>query len=283
MYLITGAKGQLGRELEKLLRNGQDAIFTSHADLDIADYDAVMEFVDNYDIDTIINCAAYTAVDKAQSDFTNAFKANVIGPTNLARTGRKIIHISTDYVFDGINHNRPYMPYDRPSPQSAYGQTKLAGEQNVLKYKSAEYVIIRTAWLYSEYGNNFVKTMRKLGAEKDSVGVIDDQIGTPTYAGDLAAAIVKIAKNMKSENNGIYHYTNEGVCSWYDFATAIMDMSGLKCDVRPIKTGEYKTAAFRPAYSVLDKTSIKKTFGLEIPHWTKSLAKCINNIKQKEM
>ncbi len=283
MYLITGAKGQLGRELEKLLRNGQDAIFTSHADLDIADYDAVMEFVDNYDIDTIINCAAYTAVDKAQSDFTNAYKTNVWGPANLTRTGRKIIHISTDYVFDGINHTRPYMPYDRPSPQSAYGQTKLAGEQNVLKYKSAEYVIIRTAWLYSEYGNNFVKTMRKLGAEKDSVGVIDDQIGTPTYAGDLAVAIVEIAKNMKSENNGIYHYTNEGVCSWYDFATAIMDMSGLKCDVRPIKTGEYKTAAFRPAYSVLDKTSIKKTFGLEIPHWTKSLAKCINNIKQKEM
>lgn len=277
MYLITGGNGQLGTELSKILPN---AIRTDVAELDITDELAVRRFVTSNKIDTIINCAAYTAVDKAEDNIELATKINVDGPANLAKTGAKIVHISTDYVFDGTAH-KPYSPdstKDEINPISVYGKTKFAGEVKVLRY-AINSVIIRTAWLYSPYGNNFVKTMRKLGSEKESINVVADQIGTPTYAGDLADAIVKILPQMNLKTRGIYHFTNMGVCSWYDFAHEIMDLSGLQCRVNPIKTTEYPTRAKRPYYSVLDKSDIINTFGVEIPYWKDSLKKCIAELE----
>ena len=268
--LITGAKGQLGTELAKLL---PDAVLTDVGELDITDLSAVQNFVKENNIGTIVNCAAYTAVDKAEDDVDLATKINVIGPENLAKTGCKMVHISTDYVFDGTGH-RPYTPEDETNPISVYGKTKRAGELAVLK-NAKEAVIIRTAWLYSPYGNNFVKTMRRLGAEKESINVVADQVGTPTYAGDLAEAIVKILPQINEKNRGVYHFTNEGVCSWYDFATEIMDESRLACQVNPIPTSAYPTKAQRPFYSVLDKSKTKKTFNIKIQHWKKGLAKCL--------
>ena len=270
MYLITGGKGQLGTELAARLPN---AICADVDTLDITDADAVKKFVSENNIDVIINCAAYTAVDKAESDVELATKINVDGPCNLARTGAKIVHISTDYVFDGCGHE-PYRADDETRPVSVYGKTKRAGEIAVLENAKCA-VIIRTAWLYSVHGNNFVKTMRRLGAEKDSLNVVADQIGSPTFAGDLADAIVEIIPQMTSENSGVYHFTNEGVCSWYDFATEIMEMSGLACKVNPIKSAQYPTPAKRPFYSVLDKDKIKQVFGINIKHWKKGLEKCI--------
>ena len=277
MYLITGGNGQLGTELSKRLPN---AIRTDVDELDITNESAVLQFVKSNKIDTIINCAAYTAVDKAEDNIDLATKINVDGPANLAKTGAKIVHISTDYVFDGTAH-KPYSPdstKDEINPISIYGKTKFAGEVKVLRY-AINSVIIRTAWLYSPYGNNFVKTMRKLGAEKESINVVADQIGTPTYAGDLADAIVKILPQMNLKTRGIYHFTNMGVCSWYDFAHEIMDLSGLQCRVNPIKTTEYPTRAKRPYYSVLDKSDIINTFGVEIPYWKDSLKKCIAELE----
>ena len=271
--LITGSRGQLGTELSKLL---PDAMLTGTAELDITDSDAVQKFVKEKGIGTIVNCAAYTAVDKAEDDVALAEKVNVLGPENLAKTGCKIVHISTDYVFDGKGY-RPYTTEDETKPVSVYGKTKRAGELAVLK-NAKEAVIIRTAWLYSPYGNNFVKTMRRLGAEKESLNVVADQVGTPTYAADLAAAIVKVLPQISEKTKGIYHFTNEGVCSWYDFATEIMDESGLKCQVNPIPTSAYPTRAVRPAYSVLDKSKIKNTFGVKIAHWKHALQRC-----QKEL
>lgn len=270
MYLVTGAKGQLGTELSKLLPN---AIFADVDMLDITDGVAVQNFVTKYNIDVIINCAAYTAVDKAEDDIALATKINVDGPLNLAKTGARIVHISTDYVFDGTSH-QPYKPDDKTNPISVYGKTKRAGEIAVLENARVA-AVIRTAWLYSAHGNNFVKTMRRLGAEKESINVVADQIGTPTFAGDLASAIVKIVPQLTSENSGIYHFTNEGVCSWYDFATEIMAQSGLKCIVNPIKSSQYPTRAARPFYSVLDKDKIKQVFGIKIEHWKKGLEKCL--------
>lgn len=269
--LITGAKGQLGTELAKLL---PEAILTDVADLDITNAQAVTDFVKSHGIDTIINAAGYTAVDKCEDEEELAFKINVDGPHNLAMSGAKIVHISTDYVFDGTGH-LPYTEDDDPAPTSAYGRTKLAGEWQVLDNAKIG-VVIRTAWLYSPYGNNFVKTIRKLGAEKEEINVVADQIGTPTYAADLAKAIVEIIPQMNEQNKGIYHFTNEGVCSWYDFATEIMAMSGLNCKVNPIPTSAYPTKAKRPHYSVLNKQKIKQTFGIEIEHWRKSLEKCLS-------
>ncbi len=268
--LITGAKGQLGTELAKLL---PEAILTDVADLDITNTQAVNDFVSSHDVGTIINAAAYTAVDKCEDEEEFAFKINVDGPRNLAMTGAKIIHISTDYVFDGTGH-LPYTEDDDPAPTSAYGRTKLAGEWQILDNAKIG-VVIRTAWLYSPYGNNFVKTMRKLGSEKDELNVVVDQIGTPTYAADLAKAIVKIIPQMNEQNKGIYHFTNEGVCSWYDFATEIMAMSGLNCKVNAIPSSAYPTKAKRPHYSVLSKQKIKQTFGVEIEHWRKGLEQCL--------
>ena len=277
MYLITGANGQLGTELSKLL---PDAIKSDVDILDITDENAVRDFVKKNKIDTIINCAAYTAVDRAEDDYNTAIKINAIGPKNLASTGAKIVHISTDYVFDGTGY-KPYTPENIPHPISVYGNTKLMGERAVLSNAPIS-VVIRTAWLYSPYGNNFVKTMRRLGAEKESINVVADQIGTPTYAGDLAAAIVKILPQMNKQNSGIYHFTNMGVCSWYDFATEIMAQSKLKCVVNPINSSEYPTRATRPFYSVLDKTKIMKTFGIEIDHWKVGLSKCISELKKQK-
>ena len=277
MYLITGANGQLGTELSKRLPN---AIYTDVDELDITDELAVRRFVVLNKIKTIINCAAYTAVDKAEDNAEIAKRINVDGPRNLARSGAKIIHISTDYVFDGMNY-KPYTTKDITNPISIYGKTKLDGEMAVLENAYIA-TIIRTAWLYSPYGNNFVKTMRRLGAERESINVVADQIGTPTYAGDLADAIVKILPQINLKNRGIYHFTNSGVCSWYDFATEIMNMSGLKCVVNPISSDEYPTRAKRPFYSVLDKSDIINTFGLKIPYWKDSLKKCIAELdKQK--
>ena len=268
--LVTGANGQLGTELQKLLPN---AIFADVDVLDITDLDAVKKFVNDNQIDTIVNCAAYTAVDKAEDDTELAKRINEDGPRNLGLSGAKVIHISTDYVFDGTNH-KPYLPEDKTNPVSVYGKTKRAGELAVLDNAKVA-VVIRTAWLYSAHGNNFVKTMRRLGAEKESLNVVADQIGSPTFAEDLAQAIVTILPQMNETNKGIYHYTNEGVCSWYDFATEIMNLSGLDCKVNPIPSSAYPTKATRPFYSVLSKEKIKNVFNIESPHWKESLVKCL--------
>ena len=277
MYLITGGNGQLGTELSKRL---PDAISTDVNDLNITDAYEVRRFCAENKIDTIINCAAYTSVDNAEVNKNIAKLINAVGPYNLAKTGAKIVHISTDYVFDGTWH-KPYTTDDKPNPVSVYGKTKLMGEKAVLDNARVA-TIIRTAWLYSPYGNNFVKTMRKLGAEKKSINVVADQIGTPTYAANLAAAIVKILPQMNEQNRGVYHFTNMGVCSWYDFATEIMAQSGLDCVVNPINSSEYPTRATRPFYSVLDKSKIQKTFGIEIDHWKKSLQKCIAEMEKQK-
>lgn len=266
--LVTGANGQLGTELKKLL---PDAVFTDVAELDITNLEAVKHFVTNNNIETIINCAAYTAVDKAEDDVELAQKINEDGPRNLALSGAKIIHISTDYVFDGKNY-QPYLPGDTANPVSVYGRTKRAGELAVLENAQIA-IVIRTAWLYSAHGNNFVKTMRRLGAEKESLNVVVDQIGSPTFAGDLAQAIVTILPQINEANKGIYHYTNEGVCSWYDFATEIMNLSGIECKVNPIPSSAYPTKANRPFYSVLSKEKTKSVFNIEIPYWKESLRK----------
>jgi len=267
--LVTGAKGQLGIELSEIL---PDAIFLGKEVFDISDKN-VIEYIRDEKITTIVNCAAYTAVDNAEDEPELAAKVNFEGASNLAKSGAKIIHISTDYVFDGTNY-RPYKTDDKPIPLSVYGQTKLAGEKSVLENADIA-VIIRTSWLYSSHGNNFVKTMLKLGQEKKSINVVCEQIGTPTYAKDLAKTIAQILPQLSAENKGIYHYTNEGVCSWYDFACEIMSQANLDCEVMPILSSAYPTKARRPFYSVLDKTKIKETFNIKIPHWKKGLQECL--------
>ena len=273
--LITGANGQLGREFTGLLPN---AVATDFKDLDITDKRAVKDFVKQNDIDTIINCAAYTAVDAAEQDFTAAKRINFLGPENLAKTGCKLIHFSTDYVFDG-RANTPYKTTAWPIPLSVYGNTKLMGEKSVLRF-SPESIVIRTAWLYSPYGKNFVKTMQKLGAEKKEINVVNDQFGTPTYAADLAAAVVQILPQINIFNSGVYHFTNLGQCSWYDFACEIMKMSGLKCKVNPVPSSQYPTLAKRPMYSVLDKEKIQQTFGIKIADWQDALKRCIGQMER---
>ena len=277
MLLVTGANGQLGSELLLLL--GDSAVFVGRDELDITDEAAVKAFFEAQSFDFVINCAAYTAVDKAEGDFEAADRINRLGPTLLAKYGRRIIQVSTDYVFDGTAH-LPYKEEDAVNPVSVYGSTKLAGEEAVLA-EAETAVIIRTAWLYSSFGANFAKTMRRLGAERDSLGVIFDQIGTPTYAADLAAAIVAILPNIQPGMKEIYHYSNEGVASWYDFACAIMAESGLPCMVRPLETHEYPTKATRPAYSVLSKAKIRRDFGLAIPHWMDGLKRCIAKLNEQ--
>lgn len=276
--LITGANGQLGTELSKIMPN---ALLTDYKDLDITDYDAVRDFVRENKIENIINCAAYTAVDDAEDNYLMARQINAVGPQNLARTGCKLVHISTDYVFDG-NAKTPYKPNDEVKPLSIYGWTKRMGELAVMK-NAEKYVILRTAWLYSPYGKNFVKTMRRLGAEKESIGVVSDQIGTPTYAADLANAITKIVPQIHKNNSGIYHYTNFGQCSWYDFAREIMNISGLNCKVNPISTEQYQTRAVRPKYSVLDKTKTMQVFEVNIPQWRDALKRCIKEMENQRI
>ncbi len=276
--LITGCNGQLGNEIQLLqAQYAQHTWFNTDVnELDITDKAAIERFVETNEIDGIVNCAAYTAVDKAESDPQLARKLNADAPAFLAeavaKRGGWMVQVSTDYVFNGTKHT-PYVETDEPCPNSVYGQTKLEGEQAVSKL-CPNAMIIRTAWLYSEFGNNFVKTMIRLGREREQLGVIFDQVGTPTYAHDLATAIMTaIDKGIKP---GVYHFSNEGVTSWYDFTKSIHRLSGINtCQVSPLHTAEYPTPASRPAYSVLDKTKIKAAYGIEIPHWEESLAKCI--------
>lgn len=271
MFLVTGANGQLGTALQTMLQD--QAEYIDREDLDLTDEAAVKAFLQNKDYEYIINCAAYTAVDKAEADEDNARKVNALAPLYLAKYGKKIVHISTDYVFDG-NNCKPYNEEDETHPLSVYGKTKREGELNVLANADTS-IIIRTAWLYSPHGGNFVKTMRKLGAERESLNVVFDQVGSPTNAYDLAEAIVKALPQIKSGEKEIYHFTDEGVCSWYDFAREIMEQSKLNCKVRPIESKDYPTPAHRPHYSVLNKTKIKTRFNIEIPHWKEGLIKCL--------
>ena len=280
--LITGCNGQLGNEMQLLEKeNPQHTYFnTDVAELDITDEAAINRFVDDNEIDGIVNCAAYTAVDKAEENQELCRKLNTIAPGYLAsaveKRGGWMIQISTDYVFDGTNHT-PYTEDEPTCPNSVYGETKLEGEQAAQK-GCKRTMIIRTAWLYSTFGNNFVKTMIRLGKEKPELGVIFDQIGTPTYARDLAVAI--FAAINQGIVPGVYHFSNEGVISWYDFTKAIHRIAGITtCHVRPLHTSEYPTPAHRPHYSVLDKTKIKQTYSLEIPYWEESLAECISKLE----
>lgn len=280
--LVTGANGQLGNEMRLLAEVNKEYtyFFTDVAELDICDEQAVMNFVTAHQIDIIVNCAAYTAVDKAEDNQELCDKLNHVAPGYLAKAiqtrGGYLVQVSTDYVFDGTAHV-PYTEEQPTCPDSVYGTTKLAGEQEAMKY-CANTMIIRTAWLYSTFGNNFVKTMLRLGREKDSLGVIFDQIGTPTYARDLAVAI--FAAIHKGIIPGIYHFSNEGVCSWYDFTQMIHHLADIKtCKLRPLHTEEYPTKAKRPHYSVLDKTKIKDIYGIEIPYWVDSLKECVMKLK----
>lgn len=281
--LITGANGQLGNEMQVLAKENtqHDYIFTDVQELDICDEQAVRTFVKENGVEVIVNCAAYTAVDKAEDDEAFADKLNHLAPGYLAaaaeEVGAALIQVSTDYVFDGTAH-LPYTEEVAPCPNSAYGRTKLAGEEAVMQ-KCSRAMVIRTAWLYSIYGNNFVKTMIRLGKEREALGVVFDQIGTPTYANDLARAIM--AAINQGVVSGIYHYSNEGVCSWYDFTRAIHRLAGITtCNVSPLHTHEYPAKAPRPNYSVLDKTKIKKTFNIAIPHWEDSLQVCVNKLME---
>jgi dTDP-4-dehydrorhamnose reductase len=279
--LITGCNGQLGNEMQLLEQvHAEHRYFnTDVAELDITDSTAIERFVTENAIDGVVNCAAYTAVDKAEEnqDFCRVLNADAPGylAAAIEKRGGWMIQVSTDYVFDGTNH-KPYVETDPVCPNSTYGRTKLAGEQAVMTSCSRS-MVIRTAWLYSTFGNNFVKTMIRLGKEKQELGVIFDQIGTPTYARDLAVAI--FAAISKGVVPGIYHFSNEGVISWYDFTKAIHRIAGIStCHVRPLHTEEYPTPAARPHYSVLDKTKIKQTFGIEIPYWEESLKECIEKL-----
>lgn len=279
--LVTGCNGQLGNEIQLLEKgNGKHVFFNTDVnELDITDENAINAFVDANNIDGIINCAAYTAVDKAESNEALCHTLNATAPGYLAaamgRRGGWMVQVSTDYVFDGTKHT-PYSETDLTCPDSVYGRTKLEGEQLVRQHCERA-MIVRTAWLYSIFGNNFVKTMIRLGKEKTELGVIFDQIGTPTYARDLAVAIMTAVE--KGIIPGIYHFSNEGVTSWYDFTKAIHRIAGISgCQVRPIHTEEYPTPARRPHYSVLDKTKIKAIYNIEVPYWEESLAECISKL-----
>ena len=284
--LITGAYGQLGSELKEQKGNYPEWTFLfSDADtLDITDEVAVQNYFLEKQPEFVVNCAAYTAVDEAESDRDLAQKINAVAPGILAKAakniGTRVIHVSTDYVFNGQVF-QPYIESDSVTPASIYGETKQEGEQKCMK-ENPDSIIIRTSWLYSSFGNNFIKTMLRLGADRDSLNVIFDQVGTPTYAGDLAGAILSIIKIAEKVPDrfvpGIYHYSNEGVASWYDFAIAIFEIAGIECAVNPILTEDYPTPAKRPHYSVLNKSKIKGTFGIKIPYWRDSLHLCLKKL-----
>ncbi len=279
--LVTGSNGQLGSELQAIAHHYPDTefFFFDKEDLDITDIDALQTFFNRHKVDYIINCAAYTAVDKAEEEADLAHLINATSVDNLLKASEKyqskLIHLSTDYVFGGL-HNRP-LNEDLPTqPESAYGRSKLAGEITAMASQRA--IIIRTAWLYSSFGHNFVKTIQKYGRERQELNVVFDQVGTPTYAGDLAKAIMDIVEYTKQTQifkHGIYHYANEGAISWYDFAIEICKLSNIEVDINPVLSDAFPTPAKRPAYSVLDKSKIKDTFNINIPYWSDSLAKCI--------
>ena len=278
--LVTGANGQLGNEMRVLsvAHPGHEYFFTDVEELDITCREAVCRFVREQGVDLIVNCAAYTNVDRAEEDEPTALRINADAVANLAAAGTRIIHISTDYVFSGDEH-LPCREDDPVAPRTAYGHTKLEGEKQLLSL-CPEAVILRTAWLYSSFGNNFVKTMIRLGREKEQLGVVFDQIGTPTYAADLAAAIFTVIE-APEWHSGIYHFTNEGVCSWYDFTLAIHELAGItSCQVRPILSEEYQYRTPRPHYSVLDKSKFKHTFGVDIPHWMDGLKRCVERMNE---
>ena len=281
--LVTGGNGQLGSEIKELsisCTNGS-FFFTDVSDLDITNYTAVAAFIKTNSIDVIVNCAAYTAVDKAESEPELADAINHLAVKNLAiiarERGAKLIHISTDYVFDGTGH-KPYVETDTPNPQSVYGQTKLDGELAMQAINPANSIIIRTSWVYSNFGSNFVKTMLRIGQEHKEISVVSDQIGSPTYACDLAKAILEILPQIKNEQVAIYHYTNSGICSWSDFAKAIFEIKGMEVMVHPILTSQYPTLAKRPQYSVLENSKIKKKFNLNMSYWVDSLK---NNLEKR--
>lgn len=287
--LVTGANGQLGNEMQLVTKESRDHyIFTDVAGdflrLDITDTEAVRDTVKEHNIKCIINCAAYTNVEKAEDDIELCELLNAKAVDNLATAMKEadglLVHISTDYVFGKEPYNTPCKEDQHGTPTGVYGLTKLHGEQNILK-SGCRHIIIRTAWLYSEFGHNFVKTMLNLTATKPQLKVVFDQCGTPTYALDLAKAVADIVENRKYEGrSGIYHYSNEGVCSWYDFARTIAEYAGHKdCDIQPCRSDEFPSKVIRPAYSVFDKKKIKETFGLSIPYWTESLRKCMDNLK----
>lgn len=285
--LVTGANGQLGNCIRNATAGSADNyIFTDVAELDITDTGAVMKAVKDNDIKVVVNCAAYTNVDKAESDAGLAERLNCGAVANLANAIRQndgtLIHISTDYVFGGDPYNTPCREDQKGTPTGVYGLTKLHGEK-AIEASGCKALIFRTAWLYSEYGKNFVKTMLNLTATKPEMKVVFDQTGTPTYAQDLADAIVDIITNRRYEGNeGIYHYSNEGVCSWYDFTKAIAKMAGNdSCDIQPCHSNEFPSPVKRPAYSVLDKTKFKNTFGMKVPYWKDSLTICLQNIIKK--
>ena len=284
--LVTGSGGQLGSEIQVLSAKHPDSfIFTTKNDLDITDKDAIQKLVEEKKVHTIINCAAYTAVDKAEAEEDAAEKINVQGITNLVQAAKdnhcKLIHISTDYVFDG-KHYKPYAEEDRTNPNGIYGKTKLEGEKAIMAASSKNTIIIRTSWVYSSFGNNFVKTMLALGENKERLTVINDQVGTPTYARDLAKVILDIIPQLENDKPEIYHYSNEGVLSWYDFAKEIMRMAKLDCHIEPIATKDYPTAAKRPHFSLLDKSKIKKKFNIEVPFWKDSLDRCLTTMGERK-
>ena len=282
--LVTGANGQLGSEMQRLgAVSPNNYIFTDAAELDVTDAGAVRRATEQTRAEAIVNCAAYTDVERAEENEAAADRLNRLAPANLAAaaaaTGATLIHISTDYVFDGRAHT-PYIEQAPTAPLSVYGRTKLAGEQAV-EASGCSYLILRTAWLYSAFGNNFLKTMLRLTAERESLKVVFDQIGTPTYAGDLALGIFSVIEGGQLRGHeGLYHFSDEGVCSWYDFAVEIAASAGHdKCRIEPCRTAEYPTKAPRPAYSVLDKGKFKTTFGIEIPHWRESLLYCLKTMQ----
>ena len=287
--LVTGANGQLGHEMQLAAKESRNTyVFTDVAEgyekLDITNVDEVRRMVRERNIQVIVNCAAYTNVDKAEDDVVMADLLNNRAVENLAVAAKEadavLVHVSTDYVFQG-DRNVPCREDWPTHPLGVYGQTKLAGEQSLLRV-GCRYLIFRTAWLYSAFGKNFVKTMQNLTATKDSLKVVFDQVGTPTYAGDLAALIYHIIENDQLDKQGIYHYSNEGVCSWYDFAKEICALSGNVCDIQPCHSDEFPSKVKRPHFSVLDKTKVKAAFGIKIPHWRQSLRRCVNEILSAE-
>lgn len=277
--LVTGAKGQLGSEIEFMSSDyDYNFFFTDKEELDISNETSIEKLVEKYTIDTIINCAAYTDVDKAEDEQELADKINHIAVKYLAKISKekniKLIHISSDYIFDGKSF-RPYIETDASNPNGVYGKTKLEGEKVLQKINPKNSIIIRTSWVYSSFRTNFVRTMLRLGKEKESLGVVFDQVGTPTYARDLAKVILEILPQIQSDKVEVYNYSNEGVLSWYDFSKEIMKMAKIDCVIKPIETKDYPTLALRPLYSLLNKAKIKKKFNISIPFWKDSLAECL--------
>ena len=284
--LATGTNGQLGSEIKELSKEySYNFFFTNRSNIDVTSKDNVKDFCQINNINVIINCAGYTAVDKAESDEINADLINRKAVKKLSLVCQelniKLVHISTDYVFDGKNF-KPYCEEYKTNPQSVYGKSKLDGENEMIKINPKNSIIIRTSWVYSYYGNNFVKTMIRLGKEKESLGVIFDQIGTPTYAKDLAKLILDILPKIDNQKVAIYNYSNEGVLSWYDFAKEIMKMAKLNCKINPIETFEYPTPAIRPHFSLLNKSKIKDKFNIEIPYWKDSLDDCLRKLGERK-